>query len=119
MYRKTDGKVSEKLTAPREVLEDLRAAREETQFSKAVASIKHGIPQVLLINGHNPLTLLHGALSEGLHAQTDEECLELAISIRVVMSELAENLSQALKDEAELNVAVTRLLKGTAPKEKE
>jgi hypothetical protein len=72
--------------------------------------VKGAIPQTLLINGHNPLTLLHTALSSGLHEQSDERCLELAHDIRVVLAELSERLSQALKDEAELNAAVTRLL---------
>jgi hypothetical protein len=46
--------------------------------------VKHGIPQARLINGHNPLTLLHNALSAGLHEQSDETCLELAQAVRVV-----------------------------------
>jgi hypothetical protein len=54
--------------------------------------------------------LLHSALSEGIHAQTDEECLEIATSIRVVLSELADRISIALKDHAELKQAVSRLL---------
>jgi len=64
-----------------------------------------------LINGHNPLTLLHSALSDGIHAKTDEECLELATSIRLVLIELADRIATALKDEAELRTAVTKLLK--------
>jgi hypothetical protein len=68
------------------------------------------MPQALLINGHNPLTILHSALSDGLHAQTDEHCLELAHDVRVVLAELADRLGQALKDEAELTQAVTRLM---------
>lgn len=103
-------RVSEKLDTPEETINIIKAAKNETQFSKAVETVKHAIPQSLLINGHNPLSLLHSALSEGLHAQTDEECLELATSIRVVLNELAERLGQALNDEAELNAAVSRLL---------
>jgi hypothetical protein len=103
-------KVSEKLGAEKEVIADLEKAKAETQFSKSVALIKHGIPQTLLINGHNPLILLHAALSAGLHEQSDETCLELAQAVRLVLAELAERLSQALRDEAELNNAVTRLL---------
>src|SRR5260221_2382351 len=87
----------------------LRWSRRENQFSKALESVKNAIPQALLINGHNPLTLLHSALSEGLHAQTDEQCLELAHDVRVILAELAERLGQALKDEAELKQAVSRL----------
>jgi hypothetical protein len=109
-------RVAEKIGAPAEVIEDLNAAKKETQFSRAVGAIKHGIPQALLVGGHNPLTLLHSALSEGLHAQTDERCLELATAIRVVLTDLAERLGSALKEEAELNAAVSRLLKASAAK---
>ena len=103
-------KVSNRLSVDQMIIDELTKAKDETQFTKAVDSVKHGIPQTLLINGHNPLTLLHSALSEGMHADTDEECLEIATSIREVMAELAERMGQAMKDEAVLNTAVTRLL---------
>lgn len=104
-------RVSKKLGAEKEILDDLEKAKKETQFSKAVSEVKHGLPQTLLINGHNPLTLLHSALSEGLHAQTDEQCLQLATSIRVVLIDLVERITNAVKDNDELNTAVSRLLK--------
>lgn len=103
-------KVSTKIGAAQEIIDSLTAAKDEVQFSKAIESIKPVVPQALLINGHNPLTLLHSALSEGLHAQTDEACLELATSVRVVLAELSERLAQSLKDEAELNKALSRLM---------
>ena len=103
-------KVSEKIGAPSELIRTLQDAKDEIQFSKALDTVKNAIPQALLINGHNPLTLLHRALSGGLHEQSDEQCLELAHDVRVVLIELAERLGQAMKDEAELNTAVSRLL---------
>jgi len=54
--------------------------------------------------------LLHRALSEGVHALTDGQCLELAGSVRIVIGELSERLSQALKDEAELTKALSTLM---------
>lgn len=105
------GKVAERLGASPEILEQFEKASKETQFSRAIDSIKAAIPNALYIDGHNPLTLLHSALSEGLHAGSDEECLEMATSIRVVLTELAERISMALKDEAELKQAITNLLK--------
>ncbi len=92
------------------LLEELEEAKKETQFTKAVDSIKHGIPQALLIDGHNPLTLLHTALSDGLHAKTDEECLEIATSIRIILTDLVERLSNAVKDTKELKTALNRIL---------
>lgn len=102
--------VAGKLGADDEVLRKFRRAQGETQFSRAIDNIRDVIPQSLLIERQNPLTLLHSALSEGLHARSDEECLELATSIRVLLTELAERIGQALKDQAELKGAVTRLL---------
>ncbi|HYG12094.1 MAG TPA: hypothetical protein VD835_19260 [Pyrinomonadaceae bacterium] len=103
--------VAARLGADKATLEAFNKAKNETQFSRAIDDVKKAFPETLMIHGQNPLTLLHSALSEGLHAQTDEDCLELATSIRVVLSELAERISQALKDEAELKSAVSRLLK--------
>ncbi len=103
-------KVSEKIGAPEEKLEILRNAIEETQFSKALDMSKDAMPESLLINGHSPIKLLHSALSEGVHALTDEQCLEIAGSVRIVLGELSERLSQALKDEAELRKALCTLM---------
>ncbi len=64
---------------------------------------------------NNPFTLLHKALSEDLHAESDEECLEAASAIRVVLAELSERMGQVLKDEAELKEAVSRLLRDKNP----
>ncbi len=103
-------KVSKKVKAPAQAIQQLEAAKTETQFSKALSNVKDAIPQSLLINGHNPLSLLHSALSEGLHQRTDDRCLEDARSIRVVLAELSERLAQALKDEAELIRALSYLI---------
>jgi hypothetical protein len=103
-------RVAQRLGAKPEMLQTFKAAEKETQFSKAIEAIKGGIPDVLRIGSHNPLTLLHTALSGGLHEHTDKECLEIAQEIRLVLTELAERLSQALKEEAELQTAVSRLL---------
>ncbi len=103
-------RVAERIRAPRELISSLNAAKNETQFSKAVELTKESMPQSLLIDGHNPMTLLHKALSEGLHADTDEACLELATSVRVILQELTEKTASALKDHAEIKTAFSRLL---------
>ncbi len=102
--------VVERISAQKTVVDTLKKAQAETQFTKAVDDVKDALPDVLLVRGHNPLTLLHKALSEGLHEESEERCLELAGSIRVVLTELAERIGEALKDEKELRDAVSRLL---------
>ena len=111
--------VAAKLGAPGNVLKLFDDAQQETQFTRAVDTIKDSIPSALLIDGHhNPLKLLHDALSDGLHQQSDEECLEAAKEIRLVLTHLAERMAEVLKSDAELKDAVSKLLnrkRGTGP----
>jgi hypothetical protein len=104
------GRVLKQLGAKPEVLQLFVDAAKETQFSKAVDMVKDAIPDVLRIDGHNPLTLLHKALSEGIHEEGDTECLEYAHEIRLILTEVAERSAQVLKEEAELKGAVSKLM---------
>ena len=104
-------KVSEKLNVPSEQVEKLNSALSENQFTNAINIAKDSLPESLFINGQNPLLLLYRALSEGVHNLPDEKCLELAQDIRIVLGALAERISQALKDDAELINAISRLTK--------
>lgn len=104
-------RVAKKLSFDSNIVDSFEQAKTETQFKKAVESIKNAIPEVLLISGHNPLTLLHQALSDGLHDRNDDHCLELASSIRVVLGELSERIAMALKDDEEVSKALGHLMK--------
>ncbi len=103
-------KVAEITNSPSSLKETLKQAREEPQFSRAVDSLKGTIPDSLLIEGHNPLTLLHQALSEGIHAQTDEECLDLACTIRTVLSSFAERVGEIRREQSQLKEAISKLM---------
>ena len=93
-----------------EDIEQYDAALQETQFSKAVGMLTDVIPEKLLIlDGENPLTLLYQPLSRQLHGLTDEECLQQAADIRVVLTALLENIADVLKAQDELHEAVKRL----------
>jgi hypothetical protein len=83
-------------------------AMNQFQFSQSIEMLKDVIPQALLINGENPLILLHSALSKGLHdpEMTDQHCLQLAQSIRVVLTELAERIATVSKEDRELVNAI-------------
>jgi len=102
-------KVAKKENADEDLIKVLQSALNETQFSKAMEQAKNAIPESLLIDGRNPLKLLHGVLSEGVHALTDEKCLELAESIRVILTELSKNVVRSLRDKAEISRALSQL----------
>lgn len=104
-------RVCKAYSAKPEIIAELEAAKNERQFVKAIGVVKHGLPEVLFIDGHNPLTLLHDALSEGLHAQSDEECLQLATDIRMVLVAMAERMGEALREQRDLTESVSRLIR--------
>ncbi len=86
-----------------------RALR-ETQFSTAVKALRDAIPaKLLILDGQNPLTLLHRPLSVQLHELTDGKCLQQAADIRIVLTALLENIADVLKDQDELRSAANRL----------
>ena len=101
--------VLEKLGEKKETIERLESAKQEVQFTSAIHSIKEFIPKQIYLNDVNPFQLLHKALSIGVHNLTDEDCLDHAKDIRVVLTEFSEKLASILKDHAELKDAITRL----------
>jgi hypothetical protein len=97
------------------VLEDQQAidlltrASEETQFTHAVDLVKDALPRRLWIHNQNPLTLLHNAISNDLHAGTDEEALAVATSIRLVLTEMTARVAEVTREDAGLKKAITTL----------
>jgi len=49
--------------------------------------------------------------SEGIHELSDDECLELATSARIVLVEMSNRIETAYNDDDKLKTSVTRLLK--------
>ena len=103
-------KVCQTLNVDHELIAELKDAKSEISFQKSVEHIKAGIPQGLLINGHNPLEALHGALSVGLHNESDEECLAAASAVRLVLTDLTEKIASLRQENRELHGAVQLLL---------
>ena len=66
-------RVSEKISTDQKMIDTLQGAKNEIQFSKSLAPLKHALPHLLFINGHNSFTLLHGALRSRPYTQTDKE----------------------------------------------
>ncbi|PYF84073.1 hypothetical protein DFP75_10195 [Marinomonas alcarazii] len=93
------------------LIEELTAAKSETQFTKSIGRIKKALPNSLKIQGQDPLKLLYAALSEGLHSKQDEECLQNAKDIKIIIFYLIEKIELALNDDDALKEAVKRLRK--------
>lgn len=95
----------------------LEKAQRETQFSKALDMLQDvtAIPPVLLIDGHNPLALLHDLLSEGIHQLTDTECLDRAKEAEIILSEIAERMQIALTERKAVKSAISSIMNRKTP----
>ncbi len=97
-------------------IELLKKAQAERQFSKAIEMLQDvsAIPAVLLIEGHNPLALLHDLLSDGIHELMDEECLERAREAEVILFAIANRMQIALAERKSEKAALTSIFKRKA-----
>jgi hypothetical protein len=73
------------LGAGADAVTELERLANHPQFSRALAEVKQAIPDQLMINGENPLKLLHGILSIGVHTLSDEACLQYASAVRTLL----------------------------------
>jgi hypothetical protein len=79
--------------------------RQEAAILETLSEIS-AIPAVLLIEGHNPLTLLHDLLSEGIHELADAECLQRARDAEVILCEIADRMQIALTENMAVKTAL-------------
>jgi hypothetical protein len=93
-------------------IELLKKAQSETRFSKAIEMLRDiaAIPAVLLIDGHNPLSLLHDLLSEGIHQLNDQECLERSQEAEVILCEIADRMQIAMTERKTVKAAISSIM---------
>lgn len=76
----------------------LGKAKQTRVTAEKIELVQDLLPAILRPDGMNPLSLLHGVLSEGLHADTDERCLELAANVREILTFLASQVATASRE---------------------
>jgi hypothetical protein len=103
-------KAAKRLGASAEVLALFAKAKDEDQFTNAIIAIKGALPGALFIGYHNPLTILHDVLSDGIHDLSDEECLTHARTVRTLLIALADRISEISKEEAKVQEAIGTFL---------
>lgn len=102
--------VAEQEATHAELIEQLKRAKEHRQFETSFKEIKGVLPRRLLISDMSPISLLNTSLSNGIHAHSDSDCLEIAQDVRMVLGHLLKRLEELLReDDVHLRAAVQRL----------
>lgn len=103
-----------------EILEALKISKKFAESYRLVKNSAELMPEKLKIEGEDPLLLLYDVLSAGIHYSseesadhwcdsTDRECLDNSTSIRLVMTEMASKIQEALAEKKDLKCAVKKL----------
>jgi hypothetical protein len=72
--------------------------------------VKDLLPTILKPSGMNPLGVLHSELSEGLHSESDENCLERASHIKNILIFLINQILQSKEAAKEFSISMKTLL---------
>lgn len=105
-----------------EILE-LMSGQEHEQYAQALEKVKGTniaqdkiklvkdlLPPILRPGEMNPLAVLHSVLSEGIHLATDERCLDLAVSVREVLTFLVSQISVTKSTSKNFTESMRKLL---------
>jgi hypothetical protein len=94
----------------------LAKAKATIVTAEKIELVKDLLPPILRPEGMNPLSVLHSALSEGLHAESDDECLEFAQHCREVLVFLVNQVAASKETAKSFTTSMRRLLDKKAAK---
>lgn len=99
-----------------EYIAALGKAKKTRVTQEKIDLVKDLLPTILKPNGMNPLGVLHNELSEGLHAATDEDCLENANHIKNILIYLINQIIQSKESAKSFTTSMKTLLDKKATK---
>jgi hypothetical protein len=67
------------------VLDQIRSAMKGKAADEKLSIVYRHAPASLIVDGKNPLKLMHDLLSQGLHSLSEEECIQIALQIAAAL----------------------------------
>lgn len=98
-----------KTSDSQELIDAIKEAKKEHTAANRLELVKEHAPASFEVAGQNVFKILYSALSVGLHAKSDEDCLTLATHIRVCLNYLIKKVSKLQKEEDEVKAAIKGL----------
>jgi hypothetical protein len=124
--------VEETIDALLTQIADLMTGDERTRYEGVLAKVattrvtqekidlvKDLLPPILVPDGMNPLGVLHSSLSEGLHAESDEACLQTAGAVREVLTFLVHQIAISGSAKKSFTASMRKLLEKKDPPKEE
>jgi hypothetical protein len=95
-------------------LEALEQVKKEHIATNKIKLVKDLLPATLRPQNANPLAILYEALSVGIHEESDELCIELAMHIREVLEYLISQVTAYKEAGKKLTPAMQKILEKKA-----
>jgi hypothetical protein len=99
-----------------EYKEALEKTKKTRVTQEKIDLVKGLLPTILKPNGMNPLGVLHSELSEGLHAESDQDCLENANHVRSILTFLINQIIQSKEAAKNFSTSMKSLLEKKSKK---
>jgi hypothetical protein len=100
----------------KELVAAIDDAKKQHQAAEKIKIVMPLVPKILRPNGQNPLGTLFGALSNGLHGGTDQECLDVADSLRTALEFLIVKLESLVATPTQYAQAIKEVQEAKAKK---
>jgi len=91
-------------------MDALQKAKQEKDATSKIDLIIDLVPDVLKPQGFNPFKVIHDQLSQGIHVDTDEECLEKAAALRDALIFLINQIVRNRNAKREFTASMKKLL---------
>ena len=96
-----------------EELKKIQEVKARRQFSKKIKYASEIIPPRLRPDGHNPIDLLHGLSSEGIHSKSEDECIDIFDKSRLAFEYFFKKLKVEQREPESFRRSVIDLTKKT------
>ena len=90
--------------------EKLGEVKKEKNAENKISLVKDLLPESLKVDGMNPLKRLYGVLSQGIHNETDEECMDKAEAIRGILVFLVNQVIRTKSDKKSFTEGMKKIL---------
>lgn len=99
-----------------EYMKALEEVRKTNVAEDKIKIVRDLLPPILRPDGMNPLSTLYSVLSEGLHAKSDDDCNDNAMTIREVLIFMANQLSASKAASKNFTEGMKKLLEKKSKK---
>lgn len=92
--------------APETELEEIQATIRSKAFDSKIELAYNIVPPSIIVDGINPLKLIHDKLSIGVHRLTEDECMEIALSLSSSFAYVIRELNRQRQAKAEFTQGI-------------